>query len=97
MLDFALTMFVEPALVPLDVPCARPSVEETAQMSVAIVELHEELDASGIVIKYELQVVERLSDRILVLHQSRLIASGTMAEVRRDPAVQAVYAGGGKA
>ena len=41
--------------------------------------------------------MERLSDHVLVLDQGRLLASGTMAQLRRDPAVQAVYAGGGKA
>ena len=97
MLDFTLTMLTEPDLVLLDEPCAGLSVEETARMTAAIVDLHEEIDATGIVIEHDMQVVERLSDRVLVLHQGRLLASGTMAEVRRDPAVQAVYAGGGKA
>ena len=96
MLDFALTMLAEPDLVLLDEPCAGLSVEETARMTDAIVELTAEIGAAGIVIEHDMQVVERLSDHILVLHQGRLLASGTMVEIRRDPAVQAVYAGGGK-
>ena len=96
MLDFALTMLAEPDLVLLDEPCAGLSVEETTRMTDAIAELTAEIGATGIVIEHDMQVVERLSDHVLVLHQGRLLASGTMDEIRRDPAVQAVYAGGSK-
>ena len=96
MLDFALTMLAEPDLVLLDEPCAGLSVEETARMTDAIAELTAEIGATGIVIEHDMRVVERLSDHVLVLHQGRLLASGTMDEIRRDPAVRAVYAGGSK-
>ena len=96
MLDFSLTMLAEPDLVLLDEPCAGLSVEETARMTEAIAELTAEIGATGIIVEHDMQVVERLSDRVLVLHQGRLLASGTMDEVRNDPAVQAVYAGGSK-
>ena len=96
MLDFALTMLAEPDLVLLDEPCAGLSVEETARMTEAIAELTAEIGATGIVVEHDMQVVERLSDHVLVMHQGRLLASGTMDEVRGDPAVQAVYAGGSK-
>jgi len=96
MLDFALTMLAEPDLVLLDEPCAGLSVEETARMTEAIAELTGEIGATGIIVEHDMQVVERLSDHVLVMHQGRLLASGTMDEVRSDPAVQAVYAGGSK-
>ena len=96
MLDFALTMLAEPDLVLLDEPCAGLSVEETARMTEAIAELTAEIGATGIVVEHDMQVVERLSDHVLVMHQGRLLASGTMDEVRSDPEVQAVYAGGSK-
>ena len=96
MLDFALTMLAEPDLVLLDEPCAGLSVEETARMTEAIAELTAEIGATGIVVEHDMQVVERLSDHVLVMHQGRLLASGTMDEVRGNPDVQAVYAGGSK-
>ena len=97
MLDFALTMASEPNLVLLDEPCAGLSVEETRQMTEAISELIAELGATGIIIEHDIGVVERLSDHVHVLHQGQLLASGTLAEVRRDSDVQAVYSGGSKA
>ena len=97
MLDFALTMLSGPDLVLLDEPCAGLSVEETAQMTEAVSELIPELGATGIIIEHDMHVVERLADRVHVLHQGRLLASGTMAEVRLSPEVQAVYSGGSKA
>ena len=97
MLDFSLTMLSEPDLVLLDEPCAGLSVSETAQMTEAISELIAELGATGIIIEHDMEVVDRLSDHVHVLHQGRLLASGTMADVRLNPEVQEVYAGGSKA
>ena len=96
MLDFALTMLAEPELVLLDEPCAGLSVEETVRMTEAIAALTAEIGATGIIIEHDMEVVDRLSDHVLVMHQGGLLASGTLDEVRRDPAVQAVYAGGSK-
>ena len=55
MFNFALIMPAEPG--------AGLSVEETAQISAATVELHEGLDATAIVIKHDMQVVEKPSVR----------------------------------
>jgi branched-chain amino acid transport system ATP-binding protein len=41
-------------------------------------------------------VVFSISQRIMVLHQGRLIAGGTPEEVRRNPEVQKVYLGEGR-
>ena len=97
MLDFSLTMLSEPDLVLLDEPCAGLSVSETAQMTEAISVLVAESGATGIIIEHDMEVVDRLSDRVHVLHQGRLLASGTMADIRLNPEVQEVYAGGTKA
>ena len=96
MLDFAITMLAEPDLVLLDEPCAGLSVEETVRMTEAIAALCAEIGATGIIIEHDMEVVERLSDHVLVMHQGGLLASGTLDDIRRDPAVQAVYAGGSK-
>jgi branched-chain amino acid transport system ATP-binding protein len=43
--------------------------------------------------EHDMDVVFAVADRVMVLHQGRLIAEGTPKEVRSHPQVQAVYLG----
>ena len=97
MLDFALTMASEPKLVLLDEPCAGLSVKETRQMTEAMSELLSALGATGVIIEHDISVVEHLAGQVHVLHQGQLLASGTIAQIRQNPDVKSVYAGGSKA
>jgi branched-chain amino acid transport system permease protein len=96
MLDFSMTLLAEPDLVLLDEPCAGLSAEETRQMIEAIAAIAAETRATFIIIEHDMQVVERLSDHVLVMHQGALLANGTMTEIRANPDVKRVYAGGTK-
>lgn len=95
-LDFSMTLLAEPDLVLLDEPCAGLSAEETRQMIEAIAAIAAETQATFIIIEHDMQVVERLSDHVLVMHQGALLANGTMTEIRANPDVKRVYAGGTK-
>jgi ABC-type branched-subunit amino acid transport system ATPase component len=46
--------------------------------------------------EHDMEVVFSISQRIMVLHQGRLIAEGPPEEVRRNPEVQKVYLGEGR-
>ena len=96
MLDFAMTLLTEPDIVLLDEPCAGLSTAETALMIDAIAALAKKTGATFVIIEHDMQVVERLSDHVLVMHQGRLLLSGTMEQVRADKEVQRVYSGGTK-
>jgi len=96
MLDFAMTFLAEPDLVLLDEPCAGLSTGETAQMIEAIAALNAATGATSIIIEHDMDVVEQLSDHVIVMHNGALLANGTLQEVRDDPAVKQVYAGGTK-
>jgi branched-chain amino acid transport system ATP-binding protein len=45
--------------------------------------------------EHDMNVVFAHAHRILVLNRGRLIANGSITEVRNDPLVQEVYLGGG--
>ena len=96
MLDFSMTVLAEPDLLLLDEPCAGLSTEETRQMIEAIAAVSTATKATFIIIEHDMQVVERLSDHVLVMHQGALLANGTMAEIRANPEVARVYSGGSK-
>lgn len=96
MLDFSMTVLAEPDLVLLDEPCAGLSTDETRQMIEAIAAIAGETKATFIIIEHDMQVVERLSDHVLVMHQGALLANGTMTEIRANSDVARVYSGGSK-
>ena len=91
-----MAMIPEPWLLLLDEPCAGLSPDETRrQIDVAIkgVALSK---ATALVIEHDLTAVERMAERVHVLHQGRALSSGTLVEIQADLAVQAVYSGGRK-
>jgi len=96
MLDFSMTLLAEPDLVLLDEPCAGLSSDETRQMIEAIAAMAAQTQATFIIIEHDMQVVEQLSDHVLVMHQGALLANGTMAEIRANAEVSHVYSGGSK-
>lgn len=96
MLDFSMTVLAEPDLVLLDEPCAGLSTDKTRQMIEAIAAIARQTKATFIIIEHDMQVVERLSDHVLVMHQGALLANGTMTEIRANADVARVYSGGSK-
>lgn len=96
MLDFAMTFLAEPDLVLLDEPCAGLSTAETAQMIEAIAALNAETRATSVIIEHDMNVVEQLSDHVIVMNNGALLADGTLQDVRSNPDVKRVYAGGTK-
>jgi len=62
----------------------------------AIAAIAGQTKATFIIIEHDMQVVERLSDHVLVMHQGALLANGTMTEIRANADVARVYSGGSK-
>jgi branched-chain amino acid transport system permease protein len=96
MLELVLTLLPEPRLLLLDEPCAGLSTHETALQLALIETAVARLQATALLIEHDFSAVERLATQVHVLHQGRRLASGTLAQLQADAAVQAVYAGGRK-
>jgi branched-chain amino acid transport system ATP-binding protein len=69
------------------------STQETRQTIELIGRITQERGLTLLFTEHDMEVVFSISERILVLHQGRLIAEGTPDQVRNNPEVQKVYLG----
>jgi len=90
-LELAMVLATRPKLLLLDEPMAGTGQEESARM----VELIEHLarHVTILLVEHDMDAVFRLADRISVLVNGRLIATGTPEAVRADPEVRRAYLG----
>ena len=95
-LEFAMTTAAEPRLLLLDEPCAGLSPDETGLMTNLVREYQAETHGLVIVIEHDMSIVESISEKVLVLHQGKVLAFDNYATVKANKAVAAVYAGGTK-
>ncbi len=93
-LEIAVALASRPKLLLLDEPTAGMSPEETKEMMALIGRLAAE--RTVLLVEHKMKMVMGLADRIVVLHQGKLLASGTPDEIRADAAVRRVYLGEGR-
>ena len=54
------------------------------------------LGATIVVIEHDMSLVRKLADHVFVLHNGRLLAQGSVAEIQANAAVKAIYVGAEK-
>jgi branched-chain amino acid transport system ATP-binding protein len=82
---------LDPKVLVLDEPMAGVGVDEGARLIELLQRLKSRLPM--LLIEHDMAAVFRLADRVSVLVYGRVIASGTPAAVRADPAVREAYLG----
>jgi branched-chain amino acid transport system ATP-binding protein len=90
-LELAVALAQSPRVLLLDEPTAGMSPVETARVTELVAGLDRALTI--VIVEHDMDVVFRLADRVTVLHEGRVIADGTAAEVRGDVRVHDVYLG----
>jgi len=83
----------EPKILLLDEPVAGMNAEETEDIARFILDIHEELGTTIVMIEHDMDVVMDISQRISVLDFGLKIAEGTPLEVQKNPEVQRAYLG----
>jgi len=92
-LELAIALASEPALLLLDEPTAGMAPAERGALMALTARVARERDLTVLFTEHDMDVVFSVADRIMVLHQGRVIAEGPPSAVRADPQVRAVYLG----
>jgi urea transport system ATP-binding protein len=90
-LEIGMLLMQGSELVMLDEPVAgmsQPEREKTAELIKRI-----QKDHSIIVIEHDMKFVSKIANKVTVLHLGKLLAEGSMEEIRQNPKVIDVYLG----
>ena len=92
-LEIARALALGPSLLLLDEPAAGLNEGESETLALAIEGIRRDVGCATIVIDHDLRFINRLCDRLCVMDQGQVIASGQTEAVWRDPRVIEVYVG----
>src|SRR5882724_990792 len=92
-LEVALMIALEPKIFMFDEPTAGMSVDEVPVVLDLIAQLKQDKRKIILLVEHKMDVVRSLADRIIVLHNGKLVADGAPAEVIASPVVQEAYLG----
>jgi branched-chain amino acid transport system ATP-binding protein len=91
--ELALALAQRPRLLLMDEPTAGAGNQARESVMRLVADVVRDGEAAVLFTEHDMDVVFAHADRVIVLDRGRIIATGTPAEIRADPRVQAAYLG----
>lgn len=92
LLEIARALASDPVLLILDEPAGGMNDQETAELVELILQIRER-GITVLLIEHDMRLVMKICEKLVVLEHGTLIAEGTPAEIRENPAVIQAYLG----
>ncbi|MFL0799405.1 MAG: ABC transporter ATP-binding protein [Agarilytica sp.] len=92
-LEVGMLMALEPSVYMFDEPTTGMSMEEVPEILELIASIRANTDKIVVLVEHKMDVVRNLAERVIVLHNGRLLADGDFEHVMNSPQVQRAYLG----
>ena len=93
-LELGMILAPDPEVLLLDEPTAGMASEQVPELIALIQEIQKAGNKTVMLVEHNMNVVMSVSDAITVMHQGRVLAEGTPAQIAANKEVQTAYLGG---